>query len=161
MRNSAFLFLLLTGWLLACRSGGSPVVAPRGNDSGGGDGTAGLYVLRTLAGDALPVVGNQVATLVVLGDTIRLERNGTGLETGMELVIDATLPEGEAKRHYERPFNYRRIGARIEVEFPCPIDALMICATPPHYVGALTAEGLELSYALYYRTPLVFERIEE
>lgn len=161
MWNSPLLSALLTGSLLACQSGGSPLVAPRGNDTGGGGGTVGRYVLRTIAGYPPPVVGNQAANLVVLGDTIRLESDGTGVETGMELVIDATLPAGEAKRQYERPFNYRLIGGRIEVEFPCPIHALMLCAAAPHYVGALTGEALEFSYALYYRTPLVFQRIEE
>lgn len=143
-------------WLLGSCQGGS--TTPQG-DLGESGGPAGLYVLRSLAGIPPPVVGNQAANLVVIGDTIRLRAGGTGIETGMELAIDATMPQGEIKRAYEREFSYRLSGDRIEVEFPCPRDALMLCAAPPHYVGSLTAEGLEFGYALYYRTPLVFQRV--
>jgi hypothetical protein len=120
---------------------------------------AGLYVLRSVAGYPPPVVANEVATLVVIADTIRLGSDGTGSESGVELLVDNTLPEGGLKQGYEREFNYRRTGHRIEVEFPCPPNALMLCIAPPHYVGTFTAGGLEFSFALYYRTPLVFERV--
>jgi hypothetical protein len=162
MWNARGYLSVTAGALLAsCAQSTSNTPLHTGDDRGGSGGPAGLYVLRSLAGSPLPVVGNQAANLVVIGDTIRLHAGGTGVETGVELVIDATLPEGEHKRSYERAFDYRLKGSRIEVEFPCPINAFTICAAAPHYVGTLTPEGLELSYALYYRPPLVFERIEE
>jgi hypothetical protein len=162
MWNARVLLVALAGAPLAsCQQNGSTSPEPSAGDRGRNDGLAGYYVLRTLAGDPLPAVGNQAANLVVMGDTIRLRADGTGLETGVELVLDGTLPEGEIKRGYERQFNYRLSGSRIEVEFPCPRDALMLCAALPHYTGSLTADGLELDYALYYRTPLVFERVAD
>jgi hypothetical protein len=160
MWNARVLLVALAGGLLAsCQQNGSTAPEPSAGDRGGNDGLTGYYVLRTLAGDPLPAVGNQAANLVVIGDTIQLRADGTGLETGVELVLDGTLPGGEIKRGYERQFSYRLSGTRLEVEFPCPRDALMLCAAPPHYAGSLTADGLELDHALYYRTPLQFDRV--
>jgi hypothetical protein len=159
MRNATLLFVG-AGWLLAsCRQSGSPTSVPPEGDQGGAGGPVGVYVLRSLAGSPPPVVANQAANLVAIADTIRLRPGGTGVETGVELAIDETLPEGEIKRHYRREFSYRLSGDRIEVDFPCPTDALILCIAPPHYVGRLTAGGLELDYALYYRTPLLFDRV--
>jgi hypothetical protein len=155
------LFVIVGPLLASCAQGGSTSPRTTGDDLGGSGRPAGLYVLRTLAGGPPPVVGNYSANLVVIGDTIRLGAGGAGVETGVELVIDATLPEGELERRYERAFEYRLEGQRIEVEFPCPRNAFTLCAASPHYVGTLSPDGLELSYALYYRTPLVFERVRE
>ncbi len=150
----------LTAWMLAsCQQGGSTTPRPTGDDQGESGGLAGLYVLRSLAGSPPPVVGNLAANLVVIGDTIRLGSGGSGIERGVELAIDETLPEGEIKRRYAREFSYRRSGSRIEVDFACPTDALILCIAPPHFVGRLTAEGLEFTYSVLYRTPLVYERV--
>jgi hypothetical protein len=71
------------------------------------------------------------------------------------------VPGGEFKRRYEREFNYTLAGDHLEIAFPCPTDALIQCAAAPHYVGKVTPDGLEFEYALYYRTPLIFERIAD
>jgi hypothetical protein len=144
--------------LISCHQGGSTSV-PTGEGHDGNGALVGLYVLRSLAGYPPPVVGNEAANLVVIGDTIRLNLDGTGVERGLELLLDATVPQGELKRSYERWFHYRLSESRIEVEFSCSADALMLCAAPPHYLGTVTPEGLEFGHALYYRTPLVFERV--
>jgi hypothetical protein len=160
MWNARVSLLVIVGLLLAsCAQSGPTSPQTTGDERDGIGGAAGLYVLRSLAGSPPPVVGNQAANLIVIGDTIRLRAGGTGVETGVEVVIDATLPEGELKRRYERAFEYRLEGNRIEVEFPCPRNAFTLCAASPHYVGTLSADGLDLSYALYYRAPLRFERL--
>ena len=128
----------------------------------GRDGQTGnTFVLRTVDGVAVPavVVSNSHVEAVKLADTIWLRANGTGREVTVERSSsDIALPPGEHTYRYEREFTYRVSAGDLEVEFPCPANAS--CVAPPHYLGKLTADVLRLDYALYYKVPLVFERIE-
>jgi hypothetical protein len=126
----------------------------------GADGEEGdAYVLRTVAGEQVPAVAvsNGLVVVVKLADTIWLRADGTGREVKVERSrSDVSLPPGEITRRYEHSFHYRVSDGGFEVEFPCPPNAS--CVAPPHYRGELTAGRLRLDHALYYRTPLEFER---
>jgi hypothetical protein len=116
--------------------------------------------MRTVGGDPLPVVANEAGTLTAIADTIRLGPNGSGIQRGVERVSDATLPGATATRRYERSFTYRTTGQGIEISLECPPDTLMLCVAPPHFIGVLTQSGLDFTHALYYRTPVHYDRID-
>jgi hypothetical protein len=95
---------------------------------------AKMYVLRTVAGAELPavLVDNEHAEIVSPAPVTRLD---------------------------ERPFSYSLDRGRIEVGFECNDVVIRSCSPPPHLRGVLADQKLVLDHALYYRTPLEYERV--
>ena len=144
--------------LLACgHSEPGPQTGPREIPSA----TAKTYVLRTVAGNPVPavLVDNEHVTIVTLADTVWLEADGTGVEVATERTTDKASGAPAVVRRDARPFTYGVAGGRIDVSFECNDMIIRSCVAPPHYQGALTDARLALDYALYYRTPLDYERV--
>ena len=122
---------------------------------------ARMYVLRTVAGAELPavLVDNEHAEIVSLADTIWLEADGSGLEVAVERSTDKAAETAPVTRRDERPFSYSLDRGRIEVGFECNDVVIRSCSPPPHLRGVLADQKLVLDHALYYRTPLEYERV--
>jgi hypothetical protein len=144
--------------LLGCHSAGS---GPSAGPSQSPGFTAKMYVLRTVAGDALPavLVNNEHVTIVGLADTIWLEPDGSGLEISREQATDKGTGADPVLYRNERPFTYVVSGNFIEVSYECNDVIIRSCVAPPHLLGVVGEVKLVLDKALYYRTPLVFERV--
>ena len=143
---------------LACRHAETD---PSLDPSQGPSSVARVYVLRTVAGEALPAVllDNEHATIVSLADTIWLEADGSGVEVATERSTDKGSGMEPIVRRDERPFTYRLERDRIEIDFECNDVIIRSCVAPPHLLGALTEARLSFYYALYPRLPLEYERI--
>jgi len=143
--------------LLACGPEPAPGTGPREGPSA----TARIYVLRTVAGNPVPavLVDNEHATIVTLADTVWLEADGTGVEVATERSTDKASGAPPVVRTDARPFSYGTARGRIDVSFECNDVVIRSCSPPPHYRGALTDARLLLDHALYYRTPLEYERV--
>jgi hypothetical protein len=155
--NRSLLFPALL--LLACgHSEPGPQTEPREGPSA----TASAYVLRTVAGDPVPavLVDNEHVTIVTLADTVWLEADGTGVEVATERTTDKASGAPAVVRTDARPFTYEVARGRIDVSFECNDVIIRSCVAPPHYQGALTDARLTLNQALYYRTPLEYERVQ-
>jgi len=127
------------------------------------DRTGGLatgYVLRSVAGDALPaaLVVNDHVTIVALADTVWLRPDGTGLQVVVHRVADAGAPQS-AEYRFEQPFTYQQTGERIAISLDCIDVIIRSCVPPPHYQGTLSESSLTLDAALFYRTPLLYHRL--
>jgi hypothetical protein len=142
---------------LGCRSAGPD---PGGPSLGPGS-NASVYVLRSVAGDPLPavLVDNEHATVVSIADTIWLEPDGTGVEVATERSTDKGTAHTVVHRD-ERPFTYQLQQGGIEVSFECNDVIIRSCSAPPHLRGVLREADLVLHSALYYRTPLEYERAQ-
>lgn len=139
----------------ACGQPSAPALPLTGEQSA-------LYVLRTVAGGTVPTVAldNGSTTIHLTADSLWLRGDGTGL--GVQVARVWSTSDGgppDAPERWEREFTYTLAGDRIEISLYCPPNALMLCVAPPHYRGVLTATGLRLDQALFYRTPFVYERI--
>ena len=144
--------------LLACgHSQPGPPTGPREAPSA----MARTYVLRTVAGNPVPavLVDNEHVTIVALADTVWLEADGTGVELSTERTTDKASGAPPVVRTDARPFTYGVAGGRIDVSFECNDVIIRSCSPPPHYRGVLTDARLALDHALYYRTPLEYERV--
>lgn len=132
-------------------------------DPSPGPEVAGRYVLRTVAGAAVPavVVAHEMVTVTLFADTIVLYRDGTGVETEVTTAVSPNSvrnPSYEEGRPVASAFRWERRGDALVVEFPCADTAS--CVPPPHRIGFFSATGLMLDYAIQWRTPLVYERVE-
>jgi hypothetical protein len=123
----------------------------------------GRYVLRTVAGEPVPTVAfsGELATVTLIADTIVLRHDGTGTESSVTTAVSSVSirnPAHDPLRPVVSQFRWERQGDALAIEFGCPDNAS--CVAPPHRTGRFTATGLELGYALSWRTPLVYERVE-
>ncbi len=123
---------------------------------------AGVYALTDVDGELLPalIIDNESLRLRVLGDTILLRPDGTGVVTGVreaEWLGANAAPAGLTRVRVENDFEYRIIGGRLEVAFICPPNAN--CVKPPHLVARATSAGLRVTYALGMRVPLHYARL--
>lgn len=143
---------------LGCRSAGPE---PTAGPSLGPGSSASMYVLRKVAGDPLPaaLVDNEHATVLSLADTIWLEPGGSGVEVAIERSTDKGTASTVVYRD-ERRFSYQLDRNKIQVSFECNDVIIRSCSPPPHLFGVLGKGTLVLHSALYYRTPLEYERIQ-
>ena len=123
-------------------------------------GADDAYALVSVAGEPLPAltVRNELVTVSTMADTIWLSPDGTGRRVTVERSHSAqSLPPGEVTRRSEHRFGWSvdATGA-FEGSIPCSDNAS--CVPPPHYRGTLTADRLTLNHALYYVTPLEYQR---
>jgi hypothetical protein len=145
---------------VGCRPGG-PAATEANRDVAGrelGDGPAGIYVLRSVAGTPLPavVVSHESYRAVMTSDTMFLHADGTGGIASVKRVTEDE-PAGERTMREQASFTYALSGDRLTAEIPC--GPLMSCLMPPHYAGALSADALELDLALNYRVPLRYAKV--
>jgi len=119
------------------------------------------YVLRTIAGDAVPAVftDHEFATRRILADTLVLANRGMGREVQVLEFLDKTT--GEVTTHtatYDLTFTVD--DGRIEIGYECN-DVIIIasCIAPPHLAGMVGSTGILFDLALG-RTPLAFDRID-
>lgn len=129
------------------------------DDSLGPGDIAGTYVLRSVAGDALPTVliTTELVKIRVLADTLRfkLEQRGS-ISTFRESEPVAGDGPSEPFR-WQSGFSYQIIDDRIEVAFDCPPNAS--CVEPPHLVLRDAPGGLRADFALGARVPLQYKLI--
>jgi hypothetical protein len=102
------------------------------------------YVLQEVAGDPLPtlLVTNENFAFTVLSDTIRLYPDGTGTISGVtsaEPVQPLLLPVPPTWASAEIRYQVRRLGDQLEIEYPCPPDAMAGSMTPSHETMMMTS----------------------
>jgi hypothetical protein len=153
-----YLWVLLCLAVLACSSRPTnPTAEPGPGTAAGG----AVYVLRTVAGEALPAPLAHVPgmTLIAVADTIRLDNQGAGQQVVVHRAEGETAPPGSDFYRAEEPFTYELQGSRISISLECNDIIIRSCIAPPHYVGTVTPASLVLESALNYLTPLRYERI--
>lgn len=124
----------------------------------GPDDFAGVYLLDAVAGDPLPAVliEHDSFRFHVHSDELILnpDRTGRRLTTGLADLMDGEGPSQDVR--WETELVFRVVGQRIEVEFVCPPNALMLCTPPPHLIGRRTPGGLRVESAQGERVPLSY-----
>jgi hypothetical protein len=163
MRGSRFVLFALVALASACNP--SDRLTPPSDTNAGQrrdvGGPAGIYVLASVAGDPIPtpVVSNEAVNAVMLRDTMFLFADGTGAIVTVERVNEK-LPPSEYTLRSESPFTYTIDNGRLTAEIPCrDVVILAACVKPPHYVGTISANALDLSYALAFRVPQHLARV--
>ena len=123
-----------------------------------GDGPPGIYVLRSVAGQALPtvLVSHEWYHAVIAADTFFLHADGTGAASTTKRVTQDPK-DGEQISLERAAFRYTVANSRLTAEIPC--FGLAICLAPPHYTGTLTADALEVDLALNYRVPMRYAKV--
>jgi hypothetical protein len=144
MRNAALPALVLAAACIGC---GETAASAAGD----------TYVLRSIAGDALPAVFTEsdAVRVRILADTLVLADD----RTGHEVQRLETLTAVDGSLHTYRSvvtLTWSVRDGRLEIAYDCPDFAS--CIAPPHLAGAATAAGLTFDQSLG-RAPLVFERI--
>ena len=120
----------------------------------------GTFVLRSVDGEPVPTAlfANENVTTVVVADTIVLYENGTAEESSVRRYqYTAGTTPGSVDRSTQR-LDYHQTAGGVELVYRCSPNAS--CIGPPHLVGRFTEDGMQLDYALYFRVPLVFERVD-
>jgi hypothetical protein len=125
------------------------------------DGTPGIYVLTTVAGDPVPavVISNEAVTAAILADTMFLHADATGAVVAVERVKEKDgTPEYTLRT--ESPLTYIVADGRLTAENPCnDVIVFAACVRPPHFTGNVTATALDLDYALSFRVPLHYTKV--
>jgi hypothetical protein len=163
MRTFAPLSLIL---LAAAAAGCKPtdqVTATVNRDITGelGTGAAGIYVLRSIAGQPLPAViaSHESYHAVMLADTIFLHADGWGGDAALKRVTEDPAA-GERLVRDDGAFQYELSGTRLTGEYPCnDVIVLAACAAPPHLTGTLRPDGLDLDSRIASRAPLRYEKV--
>ena len=143
MRLMAF-HLGALGGLLLCACENSTAVPAGGS----------RYALRSIAGNALPAAYalNPAVTSRVFADTLVLREDGTGeWKAVIENSFGGSTFTGSAE------LTYTQRDATISISFVCP--DLASCIAPPHLVGEVTSDGLDIQMSRVSRAPLVYERV--
>ena len=134
MRSIASYTLALLMLASGCHAG--DVLTGEGNRNVAeqfGNGPAGVYVLRSVANQPLPVVvvPHESYRAVMLADTIFLHADGWGGVASVKLVTE-DAPAGERRVREDGAFEYVMTGDRLTGEFPCnDVLVLVACAAEP------------------------------
>jgi hypothetical protein len=160
MRRSLSCAFALVAAAGACQSDGTVAGNPNPDvlSKGLGDGPAGVYVLRSVAGQSLPsvIVSHEYYHALMVADTIFLNEGGMGGASEVKRVTEDPR-NGEHIRTEQVTFAYEVTGNRLTAEIPCP--PLASCLVAPHYAGTLSFTALDLDLALNYRVPLHYEKV--
>ncbi|HUG42579.1 MAG TPA: hypothetical protein VMM12_19095 [Longimicrobiales bacterium] len=121
---------------------------------------AGAYELDAVAGEPLPAVliEHETFRFHVHSDHLILNADGTGsrVTTGAADQMDG-MPAKDVS--WETDLVFHVVDQRIEIEFVCPPDALMLCIAPPHLIALGTADGVRVvETATGERVPLSYVR---
>ena len=140
--------LLCTATSLACSDSLSP-----------GD-VLGTYVLRSVAGDALPTLlyTTEFVKIRVFADTLRFTLDGRG---SINTLRESEPVNGDGPTEpfrWQTGFSYQLVDDRIEVAFDCPPNAS--CVEPPHLVLRDMSAGLRADFALGARLPLFYRLVD-
>ena len=124
-----------------------------------GGEAAGVYVLRSVAGKALPAViaSHESYHAVMLSDTIFLHADGAGGESAVKRETEGSSAASVVRE--TSAFSYTLSGSRLTGEITCNDVVLFACSAPPHYSGTVTGDGLELDVALNYRGSLRYVKV--
>jgi len=145
-RAAALATIALAAALVGC---GDPAASAAGE----------TYVLRSIAGDAIPAVFNEsdAVQVRILADTLVLAESGIGHES--QRVETLTQGDGSLDT-YDVAVQLTWIirEGRLEIAYECPDFAS--CIAPPHLAGTVTASGLAFDISLG-RAPLIFERLPD
>ena len=120
------------------------------------DARGSRYALRSIAGNPLPAAyaPNPSVTSRVFADTLVLREDGTGeWKAVIENSFGGPTFVGTAE------LTYTQRDATIRISFVCP--DLASCIEPPHLVGEVTSDGLDIQMSRVSRAPLVYERVRE
>ena len=126
-----------------------------------GSGGAGIYVLRSVAGQSLPAVvaSHESYHAVMIADTLFLHADGWGGNATVKRITEDPAA-GERLIREDGAFTYEVSGSRLTAEYPCnDVIVLAACAAPPHLAGTLQSDVLELDVALAYRLPLRYAKV--
>lgn len=121
---------------------------------------AGVYALQEVAGDSLPTLlfANESVVITIYADTLRLTADGRAtLVRVTDLRQLATGDPPGAPARSESTLSFELVEDRIELTFPCPINAN--CAPSPHIIARRTPAGLHVEVSLGERVPQIFARI--
>ena len=126
-------------------------------DPAGPADVADTYVLRSIAGNALPAVAYTTPGLTsrVLADTLRLRADGTGSAT-RTAVLDPPAADAGVPYTVTSDLTYAVVGGRVQVTYACPPNAS--CVAGPHLVARREGGGLVAERALAERVPQVYAR---
>ena len=120
----------------------------------------GTYVLRSVAGDALPTLlyTTEFVKIRVFADTLRFTLDGRG---SINTLRESEPVKGDGPTEpfrWQEAFSYKIIEDRIEVAFDCPPNAN--CVAPPHIVLRGMSTGLRADFALGSRLPLFYRLVD-
>ncbi len=119
--------------------------------------TGEAYVLRSIAGEAVPAVfaESDMVRVRILADTLVLAEDRTGYE--VQRLETLTKTDGSLETYRSvMSLTWSVRDGRLAIAYDCPDFAS--CIEPPHLVGRATGTGVVFDYSLG-RTPLVFERV--
>lgn len=124
MKTSTFL-LLLPLLLSGCDSYLGPL------------GAVGSYTLESIGDRPLPAIStqNEHVTITTVADTLHITDGQRGVHVRHQSVERPTDPTGPVLMRQESDFTYRIEGARIEISYHCPPNALALCMAGPHLFG--------------------------
>jgi hypothetical protein len=120
---------------------------------------AGTFVLRTIAGEALPALAweTEYTAIHIIADTLLIPPRGRA-EERRTAEVHSSVPHHSQKVHTtSSEIGIRLAAGRLELSYVCPPNAN--CVAGPHLIGRLTDVGLTFETASGMRVPLVYERI--
>lgn len=115
------------------------------------------FGLVTLAAATLPAVPFEGAGVTILGDTLRLREDGTGVR--MVRYIDS---DGRALQAVRSALTWRAIGDSLEVSIVCRDQVLADCIPAPHLAGRISIPGRQFLVArsvIYGDAPAVYNPV--
>jgi hypothetical protein len=116
------------------------------------------YVLRAARGQQLPAVLGAAGDgqLIVLADTLRLNRDGTG---GEVWLLQYTGQYAAESGRLEVPILFEIRGDRLEGVYLCPVDKFCLPVAAP-LRGEFTRDGLVLGVSRHGEGPFEFQRVD-
>lgn len=120
----------------------------------------GIHVLERIGSDALPAVlqSDAYVRLYIVADTLLFNDDGSGRRTG--LLKYEGLQNGDdssVEVAVQSEFTFQVVRGRIEIAFECD-DTARACAAPPHFIARSKDGGLQVSYSIVGRVPLIYKR---
>jgi hypothetical protein len=110
-----------------------------------------IYVLSEVASEAWPVPSYPGSTVEIVGDTLRLREDGTGVQ----IAVRRDMTTGDVMRT-RGDFEWTRTGARLEISLPCNDNLRALCIAPPHLSGLVSDAEWVLDHAAWYELPVAF-----
>lgn len=110
-----------------------------------------IYALSEVASEALPVPSYPGSTVEIVGDTMLLREDGTGVQ----IAVRRDMTTGDVTRTRSE-FEWTRTGARLEISFPCNDMVRALCIAPPHLSGLVSDAEWVLDHAAWYALPVAF-----
>ncbi len=120
------------------------------------------FVLRTVGGNPLPATAFTIPgfTTTIFADTLTLRNDGSGERRALQ-VSRGDRAAVESPGALFIPLRYTLTGARIDVQFFCPMGYFCISgAFDSHLLGEVTRDGIRFDRGLALQVvPLVYEQL--